>query len=502
MRTKKAFKNLVFNFIQQLVGIITSFIVPPLIISKFGSSVNGLVSTIKQIMSYVQLTGAGISSSATYAMYEPINKKDYTELSGIYNATKKMFNDAGNVFSLIVLLVSVIYPFFVKQDVPFTTIFLLVIVMSFAGLSEFYVFGKYQTLLNADQNNYVVSIAQSLGNICNIIVTVTLIKLNQNIVVVQLGASMVYVMRILVLYYYVNHKYRFLDPNVKPMLEKINQKNDAIIHELTALVVWNSSTILISVMIDLKQASVYAVYALVFSGLNMICNIVSNAIYASFGDVIAKKDIHTLHNAFNVYEWFYFLFVGIIYTVAYLMIMPFISIYTVSMTDTIYYLPFLGSLFVIVGVANNIRVPARTLVVASGHFKETRNRSIIEMIINIVGQVIGIYFFGIYGALFGAVLSFSYRSIDFVLYSNKNILHINSLRSLKRFIVNVFISVIVVFAVDQFIVINAPNYLYWCFYATIISLFTGITYLIINILADKKTAKQTFNSFLAVIRKS
>ena len=68
-------------------------------------------------MTYVQLTGAGISASATYAMYEPIQKKDYETLSGIYNATNQMFIKAGNIFTLIVLVISIIYPFFVNRCV-------------------------------------------------------------------------------------------------------------------------------------------------------------------------------------------------------------------------------------------------------------------------------------------------------------------------------------------------------------------------------------------------
>ena len=72
MRTRKTFINIIFNFLQQLVGIVTGLILPPLIVGKFGSSLNGLVSTIKQMMTYVQLTGAGIAASSTYALYKPL----------------------------------------------------------------------------------------------------------------------------------------------------------------------------------------------------------------------------------------------------------------------------------------------------------------------------------------------------------------------------------------------------------------------------------------------
>ena len=68
------------------------------------------------------------------------------------------------------------------------------------------------------------------------------------------------------------------------------------------------------------------------------------------------------------------------------------------MVDYNYVLPALGILFVLVGITNNIKIPARTLVLANGNFKETKKYSLIEMLINIVGQLVFMYFFGIYGA--------------------------------------------------------------------------------------------------------
>ena len=493
MRTKKAFKNLLFNIIQQLVNIITGFVLPPIIVGTFGSALNGLVSTIKQLMSYAQLTGSGIASASTYAMYEPLEKKDHKMLSGIYNATGKMFIHAGNLFSVIVLLLSIIYPVFVKQDVDFITVSFLVVIIGISGISEFYVFGKYQSLINADQNNFVIAIAQMIGNIANILVTFILIKLNQNIIVVQFGSSITYVMRILVLMCYVKKKYHFLDKKEKPLMEKIDQRNDAIVHQVSTLIVLSSSTIIVSVFLGLKQASVYSVYALVFYGLNSVCSIVSNAIYASFGEVIAKKDTKLLNGAYNIYEWIYYVLVGVVYTITFLMISSFISIYTKKMTDTRYLLPLLGNLFIVVGVANNLRVPARTLVEAAGHFKKTRNRAIIEAVLNLAGQLIFVQIFGIYGVLMGCILSYSYRTLDYIFYINKEILHRSSVRSWKRIFSNLIIGIVSAAFVVIMVPIHVTNYFDWVGCAIIVSIIVISFYAIINFFIEKDACVELFN---------
>ena len=51
MRSKKAIKNTFITFIFQLVSIIYGFIIPKIIITHFGSDVNGLVSSITKFLS-------------------------------------------------------------------------------------------------------------------------------------------------------------------------------------------------------------------------------------------------------------------------------------------------------------------------------------------------------------------------------------------------------------------------------------------------------------------
>lgn len=490
MRAKKSLINLIFNIIQQFISVVIGFVLPPLIVSNYGSAVNGLISTIKQIVTYAQTTGAGIASASTYVMYEPIAKKDYKTLSGIFTATKQMFIKAGNITSLIILIVAVIYPLFVRTDVDIFTTACIVIMLGACGVSEFYFIGKYQALLSADQKNYIVAIAQSVGNILNLIVSVILIKYNCNIILVEIGAMLVYITRVLILRVYFLMKYEYIDVNEPPLTNKINQRKDAVIHEITALIVNNSSIVLVSLLIGLKHASVLSVYLLIFGGLNAICSIFSNAIYASFGDVIAKKEDNVLQNAFDIYECGFIYMIFIIYAITFLMLMPFISIYTKNMVDINYYLPILGTLLVITGLINNIKIPARTLVIACGRFKETKKYSFIEATINVISQIILIYFFGIYGAALGCLASSIYRMFNFINYTNKEILHINNYRIYRRIIICSIIGMMIILLIKKIIKFNIINYLSWFKYAIVIGLIVIIIYGITALLFDKKTVKE------------
>ena len=487
MRTRKAIKNLLFFTLQQLTLIISNFFMPPILVSSYGSAVNGLVQTIRQIINYVQLTGAGIANASVVAMYKPITQNDYKTLSGIYNATDSLFLKAGNIFSLICLIVALIYPLTLDGEIPYLTVALLVIVMGISGASEFYMCGKYQAIINAHQESYIVGIAQMVGNLTNMFFLFLLTFLHQSIVVVQLGMSSIYVLRIFILHYYVKRKYTFLIKQEKPLFEKITQRRGAIVHQISALVVLGSSTIIVSMLRGLKEASIFTVYYMIFSGINMLCTIVSNTIYTSFGDVIARGEKKVLKDAFNIYEFIFLIIITVIFVSTYVLIMPFVKIYTVNMTDTNYYLPYLALMFIIVGIANNIRVPYLTLVNGAGHFLETKNRAIIEMIINITGQIGFGYFFGMYGVLLGSICSFGYRTLDFIFYANHKIAEQSVKKSFARILLNIIVGIILAVLLKNLLVFSPTGYLEWIIYAVIVCLVALSTILLMNALIDKKS---------------
>ena len=53
--------NIIANIILQLTNIVSWFIIPKIILSNFGSDVNGLVSSITQFLSYITLVEGGIT---------------------------------------------------------------------------------------------------------------------------------------------------------------------------------------------------------------------------------------------------------------------------------------------------------------------------------------------------------------------------------------------------------------------------------------------------------
>ena len=111
MRSKNAFANIIVSLIYQLVLIVCGLLVPRLIIRTFGSSVNGLISSITRFLSYIVLLEAGVGGVVRAALYKPLAEQNVNSISSIIKATEKFFKVIGLIFLLYLFIIALLFPF-------------------------------------------------------------------------------------------------------------------------------------------------------------------------------------------------------------------------------------------------------------------------------------------------------------------------------------------------------------------------------------------------------
>ena len=198
----QVYKNVGASILPQLVNIISNFILPVMIISLYDSSINGLLSTVKTIVAYISLVGAGISVATTQALYSPVAKGDSETVKGMLKATSQMFNKCGTIYLIIVFVISLIYPLLLDENIPYVTMVLLLLVVSVSGASEFFIVGRCRSLLYANQKVYVCTSIQAFSLIASLLLAIFMLKKEANIILVQFGISFVYVVRAFLLWLY------------------------------------------------------------------------------------------------------------------------------------------------------------------------------------------------------------------------------------------------------------------------------------------------------------
>lgn len=488
-RKQELLLTITSNLTLQLVTAVCGFILPPLIVRTFGSSVNGMVSSITQFIAYLNLVEAGIGAASIAALYKPFAEENFEKINGILSAARKFYFRSGFIFSAGIVALAFIYPLIAGNEVDKITSGLMVLVLGISGSAEFFLIGKYRVLLTADKKLYVISFLQSAAMILNTTVAVILIKTGFGILAVKLSSSLVYLSRFFFLSFYVHKKYRFVSFNSVPDVKEISQSKNALVHQISGFIVYNSPVIILTVICGLKEVSVYSVYAMIFTAISNIASAFINGMQSFFGESLVKNPQKIIKKEFSVYETFFFMLTFWLYSCTFVLVMPFMTLYTVKMTDTNYIREDLAILLAIAGILTNLRHPGGQMINAAGHFKKTQFRSITEATINVVLSVLFTLKFGIIGVALGNICSSLYRGIDVIVYTNRHILQEKSIKSFAKIFIIFGIYLFLIFLNTRFN-FSFTSWKMWILNAFIDSLFFAIPILIIFILFKKNILRR------------
>lgn len=115
-KNKRVVLNILSGLASEAVIIVFGLLLPRLYLVNFGSDVNGLDSTIKNIFAYLALLEAGVGLSAQYALYRPVAKGDTVRINAILSATRHFYLRSGAVYTAATVLFALVYPLADKKE--------------------------------------------------------------------------------------------------------------------------------------------------------------------------------------------------------------------------------------------------------------------------------------------------------------------------------------------------------------------------------------------------
>jgi O-antigen/teichoic acid export membrane protein len=484
MRSKKVLYNVVTSFWLQIITIICGFIVPKLIIVNFGSDVNGLISSITQFLGYIVLLEAGVGGVARSALFKPLAVYDQNKISGIIKATRNFFRSIAFIYLLYLLIIAISFPYIPNHDFGNLFTISLVLIIGISSFVQYYLGITYQVLLQADQKLYIINLVQIVALIINTILIVVLVKIGASIHIIKFLSSLVFILRPVVMFVYVNNKYK-LDKYCSPDDSAIKQKWDGFGHHLAFFVHTNTDVVLLTFFTNFKVVSVYTVYFMVVTGIEKLTNIFSSSIEAAFGNMIAKGETDNLDRNFRVSELISSMIITILFTSTALLIIEFITLYTSEINDANYIRPYFAYIMVVSQAVYCLRLPYNALVLAAGHYKQTRNGAFVEVGINICVSIILVNSMGLEGVAIGTLVAMIFRTIQYASYLSKHIIKRSITVFIKRVSVNVGNALIILLTFHVIPKMEIKTYFDWGIYAIIILLVSLIISILINILFYK-----------------
>lgn len=294
-RLKKSLLNARVSLIFYFLTLALSFFSRKVFLDCLGAEFMGLTGTIGNLLSFLNLAELGIGGAIGYVLYKPIFEKDQQRINEIISVMGYLYRWVG----LAILAAGCILACFLPLIYPNTGFDLLLIYFAFFSFLTSSLIGYFinyrQSLLGADQKNYVVTAYFQTGNILKTIIQMSLAYYTGNYylwVAIEFIFGIIYSF---ILNWKINQTYPWLKAEVrqgrqlfKKYPEVMRYTRQLFIQKINGLIQFQTTPFLTYAFVSLQTVALYGNYNMLIDKVVKITIVVLSSIWASVGNLIAE----------------------------------------------------------------------------------------------------------------------------------------------------------------------------------------------------------------------
>ena len=411
MRTKKTARNLIISTIlTSLVALIGLFKIK-VFLAELGDEATGIYQLFTQLLSYISLVDAGLTSSLLYSLYKPVSDNDHNKINSILKGGYNFYSKIAVVIIIIGIILSIKIDFFLSDyTLPLNYIrvcFILFIASS--GINYFVT--PQKVVLEARQNLYKVHLVVYSSMILKGLLEIILLKMNLRLLSLMILAVSISLIQNIVILIIAKKDYHELNlKNVEPDNSFKKETKNLMVQKITNIIFNNIDVILISKYISSASVVIYTSYNYIINSIQNIVKKIGSASLASVGNLLVteKSKARTIFYEYNAMCYY---LANIVCVPLLLVITSFVSIFY----GETYTLSYLGSsCIVIILYFKIIDIPLEVFSEALGYFNKLKKCLILQSVINLSLSFILLFKIGIEGVILATVIS--YIVGEFALY--------------------------------------------------------------------------------------
>lgn len=500
-RNRVSIFNAISAIMLTMVNGLLGIVVTKLIIFKYGSDFNGLNSTANQLVNVLLIVEGGFTLASNVALFQPLVSKNLQKVNRLLSLTREKFRKIGIIFFSMGFIISIFYTFFVNSNLPVELIFTVIFMTIIPAAFNLFYATTYRVLLQAQQKEYVINFITmftlGLGHIGNIV----LVYMDGSIWLVRTITMATALLNSVLIVRYVKKKNIFLDLKKYDNEEIIKGTGDVMIQKITGMI-YNSAPIIflsISPSAGTVLASIYAVYNNIFNMIKSLMRSIIDAPRLSIGQLLTETNRENVWFIFLQYEYIVFLTIFVTINTSFVLILPFISIYTQGIVDANYYDVNIALLMTWIAVFELIHIPSGHLINMAAEFKISRNIQTISCIILICLMIILEPRWGIYGLLYAILLVSILLSILEIGY-----IHIiffkNRLVELLKLLIPLFLVGIVASWIEKLIFSNINGVIEFIISGIILVVINAILAIIVGMIFNKDVFWGLFQRIIKLVK--
>lgn len=407
-RVKKSLLNARVNLIFYFLTLLLSFFSRKIFLDCLGADFVGLTTTLQNLLGFLNLAELGIGSAIGYVLYKPLFEHNEQKINEIISVFGYLYRWIG----LIILGAGIILGGFLPLIFPSTPFEMGIIYfayLSFLASSLIGYFANYkQTLLGADQKNYVVTAYFQTANIIKTLIQMASAYYTGSYylwVIIELTFGIIYSF---ILNWKIRQVYPWLRSEVrqgrqlfKKYPEVMKYTKQLFVHRIGTFAQFQITPLLTYFFVSLKIVAYYGNYTIIIDKLSILVNNLLDSTSAGVGNLIAEGNKDKIRKIFwELFALRFWLCMTLIYPL-YLLLPKFITLWLGE--EYILKGPILILILInfFIGITRGV---TGQFLFGYGLFYDTW-APITETLIYIITAIIGGHFWGLPGIILGNTIS-------------------------------------------------------------------------------------------------
>lgn len=333
-RVRKSLLNARVNLIFYFAALALSFFSRKIFLSNLSVDFVGLTSTLQNLLGFLNLAELGIGSAIGYVLYKPLFDDNRPKINEIISVFGFLYRRIGTVILFAGIVLACFLPLiFAKSDIDITLVYFAYFAFLASSLIGYY-FNYKQTLLGADQKNYIVTAYFQTANLIKSVVQITAAYYTSNCylwVFIELLFSIIYS---IILNRKIRDVYPWLEAEVKRGKELLKVYPEVIrytkqlfVHKIAAFAQFQTTPFILYMFTTLKMVACYTNYTLIVNQLLNLTNKILGSTEAGIGNLVAENKGNKSYSIYQELTSFRYWVAGIEVYAIYMLIDPFITLW-------------------------------------------------------------------------------------------------------------------------------------------------------------------------------
>ena len=407
-RVKKSLLNARVNLIFYFLTLILSFFSRKIFLDTLGADFVGLTGTLQNLLGFLNLAELGIGSAIGYVLYKPLFEHDEGKINEIISVFGYLYRWIG----FIILGAGIVLACFLPLIFPNTQFEMGVIFFAyFAFLASSLIgyFANYkQTLLGADQKNYVVTAYFQTATIVKTLIQMASAYYTGSYylwVAIELTFGIIYSFilnwKIRQVYPWLRSEVRLGKQLFKKYPEVMKYTKQLFVHQIASFVQFQTTPFLTYAFVSLQMVAYYGNYTIIIDKLFFLMNAVLGSVSAGIGNLVAEGNKTKIKDVFWELVTIRFFVAGFIFFSLITLLEPFIILWigkSYVLSNSILILALIN-IYVII-----IHGCLGQFLRGYGLFSDVW-APIVQSLIFLTIAIAGGYLYGLYGILCASIIS-------------------------------------------------------------------------------------------------